>query len=340
MITEVLQRFFFENTSKLKPGSRVLVACSGGTDSVVLVHALVSLASELSFVVHVGHVNHALRGAASEGDARWVRGFAKKMKLPFHEERRPIKPLARGNLEETAREERYKALVGIARRTGCRAVFTAHTLDDQAETVLMNILRGTGPVGMGGMRPLRPMAESSAVLLCRPFLGIPKRDILDYLNVHRLGHRMDRTNKDPKFLRNWVRRAVVPLLESRVEGFKSRLGKLADLFREEEAHWQTEIERAQADVLRSWRRGRLLDLKRRLRYSPALQRRLLRQVMGKDLLTFDGVEGLRRWMNGPPTSGRIWTLRKGWTVERLVKSKNSPSTKLFWLRKKSSHEKV
>ena len=131
-------------------------------------------------------------------------------------------------------------------------------------------------------------------------------------------------------------------------GFKKRMQNLADMMMEEKLFWQQEIPLIQERLFKPFRSGRLLDLEGLLRYSAAVQRRVLRRSLGGDLLTFDAVERLREWMQSPPSGGRLWQLKQGWIVERLSKSSGFPSAKLFWFKQSkmkirkenNSHEKI
>lgn len=306
-----------------------------------LVAAAHEIQDQLGFRFHIGHVNHALRGRESEQDAQFVRRLAGHVGWPFHAARRPIKKGNSGNLEARARVQRYEALIQMAKRYRLEAVFTAHTGDDQVETICMNLLRGTGPEGLSGMPPVRTLFGSS-IPVCRPFLDVTRNDVVSFLKKRRLGFRFDKTNRDPRLLRNWLRSTLLPLLEARAPGFKKRLSNLAAILRDEELYWDQKIEKLKGRLLKPFQGGWLLDFEALLRYSAAVQRRFLRTLMGGNVLTFEGVEGLRRWMQSPPTGGRVWQLRKGWMAERLSKSKGSPSATLFWLgqsRKRQSKSK-
>lgn len=299
----------------------------------------------LGIRVEIGHVNHALRGASSVADEAFVRKLARELGFKFHVARRPIKKLRGANLEETARDQRYAALLAMAERRDCAAIFTAHTQDDQAETLLMNLLRGTGPDGLAGMAPVRSM-ERTRVRLCRPLLQASKAELLCWLTRSKRRFRHDKSNENRAFLRNWVRRKLMPVLERRSPGFMARMGRLATLSLAEKRHWEREMALLESVLLKPYRGGRLLDLGGLLSYSPAVQRRFLRRCLGRDLLTFEAIERLREWMQSPPTGGRLWQLRKGWIVERLSKSQGSPSPQLFWLKQskmqkeKGIHEKI
>lgn len=302
-----------------------------------LLHALSRLTSELPIKFNVVHVNHRLRGKESDLDEKFVADACARYNFPFL----GVRLMARGpktGVEEWAREQRYAAFAKIARMQNAPVVLTAHTQDDQAETVLMHLLRGAGTRGLGGMPDWRTL--DSGLIVGRPFLAVSKKEILAYLRRFKIAVRTDRTNRDQKRVRNWLRHRVVPLFEKRFPEFSKRLASMASLVREEGVFWDRYIADVQSRVFRPYQKGWLLDLPGLLRYSTAVQRRVLRRAAGSNLLSFDGVENWRRWMTSPPTSGRIWQLRKGWVVERLSKSKGSPTTSLFWLgrhkRKRSS----
>lgn len=335
-----LLQFFSQGASHLRPGTKILIACSGGPDSVALVWALKRFVPPLPHRFHIGHVNHKLRGRDSKQDERFVRELAKQVKWPFHSVQRPILRRTTGNLEEIAREKRYAALALMAKESGCSAILTAHTLDDQTETVLMNLIRGAGPDGLSGMEPLRAL-ENSQIQLGRPLLQVSKAELMDWLKRSKWRYRTDKSNVNPVFLRNWLRMNVIPKLEKKAPGFKTRVARLAMLIRDEKQYWNEEIEFLEGQLLKEYRGGRLLDLGGLLSYPPAVQRRFLRRSVGRDFLTFNTVERLRHWMQSPPTSGRLFQLKKGWIAERLSKSKGSPSARLFWFKttpaKKDKH---
>jgi len=330
MVLQTFAQYFSEHSDLFKPGSRLLLACSGGPDSVALMEAAKALSDRVSFFFEVGHVNHKLRGQQSDDDARFVQKLAGSLHWPCHIRVRPIRSKS-GNLEERARVQRYEALHEIASRNNCQAIVTAHHLDDQAETIFMNLLRGAGPDGLGGMVPARRWPDSG-IYLCRPFLNLERAEILTFLKKIDRPFRKDRSNLDRNFQRNWLRLELFPRIEARAPGFKTRLVQLGKIFREEASYWEKKLEGVEVKVMRRHRAGQLLDFEKLLRYPAAVQRRFLRRAVGKDLLSFDGVEGFRRWMQSPPSSGRTWQLKQGWVAERLSKSKGSPSAKLFWLR--------
>ena len=206
----------------------MLAAVSGGPDSVCLAHWLSVQARRKNLSVALVHVHHGLRKRAADRDAEFVRKLGKTLGLPVCVVRAPVLASAarRGlGLEEAGRLERYRALAARARRGRYSAVATGHQLDDQAETVLLHLLRGTSLEGLGGMPIKRPLAPG--VELIRPLLALTRDEVLLYLKRHGLSWRDDASNRDPRFTRNWVRRDVLPRLEKRAPGVKTRLAAIA-----------------------------------------------------------------------------------------------------------------
>ena len=189
----------------LRGGEAVLVAVSGGADSVALLDVLGALAPELRLTLHVVHVHHGLRPEA-DADAGFVGGLCARLGIPFHLERVAVRrePPWEG-LEAEARRARYGAFREVARRVGAQRVATAHTADDQAETVLMRLLEGAGPRGLAGIAPVRG-------IFIRPLLGARRADIEAHLRARGLAWVEDASNSDPRFLRNRIRHEVLPFL--------------------------------------------------------------------------------------------------------------------------------
>ena len=231
------------------PGRRVLVAVSGGVDSTVLLHALQSLAGSLDLDLCIGHVNHGLRGEESEADAASVQALGAKYDVPVQVARVDPERLRRGRgsrerptLQEAARRVRYDALGAIAEERGAERLATGHTLDDQAETVLLRILRGSGPDGLGGIPERSPDG-----FVVRPLLRIPRQQILAYATAQGLSWREDRSNTDPAFARARLREEWLPGLR---DAFNPRLlraiGDLAEAQRRD-SEWIAEIVEREAE---------------------------------------------------------------------------------------------
>ncbi|MFN0117707.1 MAG: tRNA lysidine(34) synthetase TilS [Elusimicrobiota bacterium] len=329
MITDTLLDFFQDNHSLFKPSDKILLACSGGVDSVVLAAALKKINDKFPYTFILGHVNHHLRGSASDLDEKSVRALAKKLGFKVVVAQAPLKGTKTG-IEEKARLKRYLCLEKMATRFGCMGIMTAHTLNDQAETVLMNLIRGCGPHGLSGIPPLRKIGHTDK-LLFRPFLNVSKKEILEFSKKNHYSFRLDKSNKNEAFLRNWLRQSVIPEFENRNPGFSSRINNLSNLLRDEELYWADKVYEMSKILLKEVKSGWLLDFKGLLSYSAAEQRRFLRALIGENILTFDALENLRQWMARPPSNARRWTLRKGWIVERLSKSQGFSSASIFWI---------
>ncbi|MBI2884867.1 MAG: tRNA lysidine(34) synthetase TilS [Candidatus Omnitrophica bacterium] len=197
----------------LRPGERVVLGVSGGPDSVALFHLFVALHRRNPFgALRVVHVDHQLRPDAHD-DAAFVESLGRRWNVPVTVISRNVRQEARAHgwsLEDAARRLRYAAFEEIAERYSAARIVLAHTADDQAETVMMRMVRGAGMTGLAAIPPARPLGAS---LVIRPLLQVWRREILSYLRRHRLAYREDATNTDHRFLRNRVRGHLLPLLE-------------------------------------------------------------------------------------------------------------------------------
>jgi tRNA(Ile)-lysidine synthase len=194
-------------------GDRVAVAVSGGPDSVALLHVLATLRMRLGITVVVAHVDHQLR-PESASDARFVEELARRFGLNATIVRRDVLVERDGqgwSLEDAARRVRYAALDEIAHRYACNRLAVAHTADDQAETVLLRLLRGSGVTGLSAMTWSRPLGSLTVV---RPLLGVWRRELEAYLAEHDVAAIHDQSNNDPRFVRNRIRHELLPWLES------------------------------------------------------------------------------------------------------------------------------
>lgn len=191
-------------------GDKIIVAVSGGADSIFLAAILFDLRHELGIWPVIAHINHHLR-PDSQKDETFVEKYANQLNLPFVSKSVRITKIAgKSSLEELAREKRFAALMQIARKFNTTKIALGHTKNDLAETVLMRILRGAGLSGLRGILPLRHFGRYT---LIRPLLDVTRSEIEDYLSLNHIPFRTDSTNKDLKYFRNKIRLELLPKLE-------------------------------------------------------------------------------------------------------------------------------
>jgi tRNA(Ile)-lysidine synthase len=236
----------------LRAGDRVIAAVSGGADSVALLHLLLELRAELGIVLSVAHVNHKLRAEESDADARFVAELAGRHELELHSCDAPVDPSSASGIEASARELRYAFFRRLGTKDGpgtskttATKIATAHTLDDQAETVLLRIFRGAGIRGLSGIHP-RIVFEGIAFAeqgrafgeVVRPLLGIRRAALLEFLRERGQNWREDSSNRDVAFLRNRVRHRLLPMITKEFgEAAIEHMAELAEIARAEEEHW-------------------------------------------------------------------------------------------------------
>lgn len=256
----------------LQPGDGVLVAVSGGADSLALLAVLRHFAGVWPLRLHVAHLNHLLRPGAGE-DARFVETLAGAWGVPAAVEASDVRSYARAHqfsLEAAAREVRYAFLGRVAAERGCAAVAVGHTADDQAETLLLRLIRGGRP---GGMWPRRPLGSA---MLIRPLLDVWRRDLRAYLQQQGLTWREDPTNRDRTFLRNRIRHDLIPLLAGYIPDVQERLKQWADVLAAEDAAMEAAAAAVEPAVVGSAPRGVLVHRQPLLAHPPAVQWRLVR----------------------------------------------------------------
>jgi len=220
-------------TELLRPGDRVLVACSGGADSTALTLLVAKSARRLRLAtVAVAHLDHALR-VGSEDDASFVESLAKRLELPYVGDRRPVERRRGESPEAAARRVRYAFLEHAARTVGADVVLTAHQMDDQAETVLLRVLRGVGPRGLAAIRPTRALRRGSKVRLVRPLLPFRRARLRDWLKRWGESWREDPTNESGNVRARLRRTAIPALAESAGRDPVPLLARLADNARAE-----------------------------------------------------------------------------------------------------------
>jgi tRNA(Ile)-lysidine synthase len=253
--SELANRLFLHIRKRelMRAGDRVAVAVSGGADSVALLRLLLELRSELGVVLSVAHFNHRIRGTASDEDEQFVRDLAREHGLQFWYADADVPAFAREHklsLEAAARAKRYEFFenIVVCGSLACGSadrIATAHTLDDQAETVLMRIIRGTGVSGLAGIQPrlmVRDADQVEAGAIVRPLLPFRRPDLEAYLRSCNQPWREDATNADLHHTRNRIRQLVIPLLEREFNpAIRERLSELAEIARTEEEYWNKHL---------------------------------------------------------------------------------------------------
>jgi tRNA(Ile)-lysidine synthase len=308
----------------LVPGDAVLIAVSGGPDSMALLHLLLSLAPAFSLRLGVAHLNHGLREKAGDREAAFVTEAASALGLPCYVKSVDVaayRQRRRINLEEASRRIRYRFFAQTAAENGYAKVAVGHQADDNAELMLMNLLRGSGPNGLSGIPPRRRLSESSGsrgedaagVTVCRPLIALSREDILAYLSERAVTYVSDESNTDPAYRRNRIRHQLIPHL-AKVYNPKivAALNRLATIVRSE-TEW---AEGVAAGLLAKLTRpappggGVSLAADAMRGLHPALCRRVLRQAVAAakgDLrrITFDHVTAIRALLDHAKPGARL-----------------------------------
>jgi tRNA(Ile)-lysidine synthase len=306
---------YIRKNKLLKAGDGVGAAVSAGADSVALLRLLLELRKELGIVLSVIHFNHKLRGREADADEQFVADLARQNKLELHRESGDVAGLAAEkhlSLEAVGREMRY-AYFSRLLEEGLDRIATAHTLDDQAETVLLKLVRGTGTRGMAGIYPQLPVHDSqfSGKTIVRPLLGTRRRELESYLRELGQGWREDSSNRDLRHSRNRVRHGIMPRLERHLNpGIRETLAEIAEIARAEEEYWEQEVSRVLPQV---WT-ANTLKLSVLADFPLALRRRVVRAA-GESLglqLEFGHVEDVLQ----VACNGKCVMLPGGWVVSR------------------------
>jgi tRNA(Ile)-lysidine synthase len=271
---------FLRNKGLVKSGEKLVVAVSGGPDSVCLLHILVNLRSELGVVLHVAHLNHRLRGKDSDADAVYVAGLARRRGLPATITSRDVEAYRkkkRISLEEAAREVRYDFLADVAQKTGAAQVAVGHTADDHVETVLMHLIRGSGTQGLRGLRPLTTYGDLTII---RPLLTLTRRETMDCCRQQRLRPRRDASNFSPEPFRNRIRHYLLPELRKYNPQINEALLRTAAIAADDMDYIENEAELLWNKVARQEKGAVIINKKGLTALPPALQRHVLRRAIG------------------------------------------------------------
>jgi len=282
-VAETIEAF-----SMLAFGDHVLAAVSGGPDSVALLRALVILSPRYGLRLTTAHLNHGLRGEEADREEAFVRRLSDEMQIPCITRKIDVPVLKAGtgrSLEEVCREARYRFLEETARRCGAARIATGHHRDDQAETVLLNLIRGSGPEGLKGIVPVRDS------MIIRPLLRVSRRGILDFLAREGLACMTDSSNASPRFLRNRIRSRLIPELSAAYNPkIVENLCRTAEIMAEEDGYLAAEVAR----ILDGWgvapgKKESLVPLEAFLGLHPALQGRIVKRLLESSVPSGQGI---------------------------------------------------
>jgi tRNA(Ile)-lysidine synthase len=301
---------FIKKFNLVKPGDLVLVGVSGGPDSVALLHILWKLKETLGISLHVAHLNHLLRGKEAEADARLVEQLAQNLALPFTIEQFNVASFRQKtglSLQEAARIGRFNFFERLAKEIRANRIALGHQADDQAETILFNLLRGAGISGLKGMLPARG-------IYIRPLLNVRRQEISSYCGQNLLPYRIDASNLKPVYTRNRIRLQLLPLLEQKYNPqIVPALIRLGQLSQEEDAYLEKQAQQVYKELLLETGKDSLkFTLDKWSSYPGPLLRRVLRQVWRRlaqieKNLSYQHIDKLMELIENPH-EGRILTL--------------------------------
>ncbi len=293
-LTERVYGFIYQHglVSGDKP---LVVGVSGGPDSVCLLHLLVGLKERLDVELHVAHLNHMLRGNESEADARYVSELTERLSIGITLEQRDVKSYQDEHhltLEEAAREVRYQFFAEVANSVGTDRIALGHTANDQAETILMHLVRGAGVYGLQGMQPLTQWESlaDTRLMVVRPLLEVSRKEIEAYCQQNDLEPRRDSSNLSSSYFRNRIRNELMPLLESYNPRINEALLRTADSLAVDFSFFEQQVSQIWDKVVREEGEAIILKAKELIPLHPALQRYLLREAVRRLLGSLKDIE--------------------------------------------------
>jgi tRNA(Ile)-lysidine synthase len=296
-------------------GDKVLVGVSGGADSIALLHVLHRFSDIHNYSLIVAHINHLARGKDSDADARFVESVAEKLKLPFYLKKIDVgieRLKLKTSFQDAARIIRYKFFEETLQSVGGNRIALGHTADDQVETILINIVRGTGLKGLAGIPQVRDC-------IIRPFLGFYRKDLEIYLKENDIFFREDSSNSDKKYLRNRIRHELIPNLETYNPGIKKCLQEMSGIAREEDSLLsQTTRDIFKQKLGKDNKKNIIWDIEDFKSYPIALRQRLVREIFchitgDMHAITAHHVQQIINLFNSPKT-GKVLNIPRGVTV--------------------------
>ncbi|MCY3764754.1 MAG: tRNA lysidine(34) synthetase TilS [Gemmatimonadetes bacterium] len=297
---------YIDRHHMIEPGDGIVIGVSGGPDSVSLLDLLVRLREAVDIVLYVAHLNHRLRGPASDEDQQFVMDLAATLDLPCFSGSATVSTA--GSPEAAARDARLEFLNEVMRDTGAARIALGHTRSDQAETVLMRLIRGAGPTGLSGIRPIRDG------IWIRPLLAVSRRQIQAYVEHRNLNVRHDESNSETRFLRNRIRHLLLPEIASEYNpSIEAALARSAAIIRDEDQLLALQAKSAYKEALRyEGKRKIILDENAVFGYHIALRRRIFKTAFFRlrgcardlDEKSVSRIEGSRLT---PAGSAQVWS---------------------------------
>lgn len=278
-------RQYIKEHELVKKGDHIVVGVSGGADSMCLLHILKSMQNEYELKLTVAHINHGIRIEANE-DAKFVKSFCKKWEITYKEHVCNIRQLAKENKcseEEAGRNERYRFFEKVRQENFADKISVAHTMNDQAETMLMRLIRGSGITGLGAIMPKRDY-------IIRPLLILTREEVEEYCKVNDILYKQDITNKMDIYTRNRLRLQVLPLLK---ESFNPRviesLSQTAFQLQQTEDYLEEQTDKAYKELVKKHKDGYSISISPFLEYHEVVQSRIVRKVIEKHMGTLKNI---------------------------------------------------
>ncbi|MCL5674233.1 MAG: tRNA lysidine(34) synthetase TilS [Candidatus Omnitrophica bacterium] len=257
-----------------------VLAVSGGPDSVFLMDALLKIYKNNKTKFIVAYIHHGLR-KESDKELQFVKKLTSDYGFPFYYRKVRIKKQKGKSIENEARKKRYKALKELAEKKRCAGIITGHTLDDQAETIFLNMLRGSGLTGICGMPPKIEIEKDGHLYLIRPLLFTLRENISKYLKEKNLKFKLDRSNFDLKYRRNYIRHKIFPVIEKINPGFKKVLGRLSFILQADENFIKNRAEYFYNKSAEKSKDNIIIDFKKFTILPLALQREIIKTAIGE-----------------------------------------------------------
>lgn len=272
----------------IKSGDNIVLGISGGPDSICMLYILNSLKKDLNFNIYVAHINHMLRENAKL-DEEYVKNTCKKLNIPVYIKHIQIKEIAekeKRGIEETGRKVRYEFFEEILRKTNSNKIATAHNLNDSIETIILNIIRGTGISGLAGIEPIR---ENKFI---RPLIECERKEIEEYCKLNKLEPRIDESNYENKYNRNKIRNICIPYLQKELNSnVIKNISRLSEIANEEQKYIEKNVEKSFNKIcIENTENKIILDLKMFVKEELVIKRRLILYTINKLIGTTINIE--------------------------------------------------